>query len=110
MRALTICTLLTLAVAGCDLDLEHDLDDEIELGTHRHELTGTPLSSCVASGGSTWCQDYYSAKWCTNSYWTSHIWDRNTGCDWHGWDRQGRLYCYHASGWLYSTYSHRHCN
>jgi hypothetical protein len=110
MKSLALCILVGLAGA-CDfeplLDEEHE---EEQIGAHSYGLTGTPTNPCYTSGTTRWCQDFYSGKWCSNSTSESHIWDKGTGCNWHGWDATWRLYCHEASGWLYSTYTHRHCH
>jgi hypothetical protein len=60
---------------------------------------------CYSGGGSYWCQDWFSQKWCTN-YEYANGWDW-TGCRWSGWSSEGQ-YC--SNGYLWdSNGTHVHC-
>src|SRR5262245_11678541 len=97
----TIGIALALWLGGCALD---DLDDHDVSSVEQHTNPSTS-NYCFTQGGSYWCQDFYTAKWCTGSFWANG-WD-HTGCTWKGWNGRG-VYC--TDGWLWdSTQQHEHC-
>lgn len=81
---------------------------------HQDEPTATidqalafasPSGNCYSSGGQYWCQDYYTAKWCTTAH-SANGWDWKN-CTWNGWNSNGTLYC--SNGWQWGA-SHLHCD
>jgi hypothetical protein len=82
----------------------------------RKGCSDTPSVSnyCYVSGSTTWCQDYYTAKWCSSAN-TSWVYGYDyTGCNWSGWNANS-YYCnapYWVAGGGYQWdghVTHRHC-
>lgn len=106
----TLLLTLTLAICGgCALD---DTKADETVGTTVQALTGGSLNaSCNYYGGTYWCQDYYTAKWCTNAT-TKDAWDY-TRCTWTGWNASGE-FCGtnvpgYSAGWEWGQ-NHVHCD
>jgi len=102
---------LALMIAGCVLDGE---GDEPELASTEQADNNTGVSNtCYYSGGTQWCQDYYSHGWCTGSMThTANGWDY-TGCTWRGWNASGTVFCGtdepgYPAGWQWGL-GHTHC-
>ena len=87
--------------------------DGPELSTDEQADLNTAVSNvCYYSGGTQWCQDWYSKGWCTGDQThTARGWDY-TGCTWRGWNSHGEFcgtdYPGYASGYEWADY-HTHC-
>jgi hypothetical protein len=105
MKSLVL--LAVLAAAGCGV--EPDPASE-PVTIEPFDSNAAVDNDCVYSGGSYWCQDWYTDKWCTNSV-NESAWDY-TGCTWTGWSASG-VFCGtnvpgYAAGWSWGQ-AHTHC-
>jgi hypothetical protein len=72
---------------------------------------GMPSTYSYTSGSTTWYQDYYSNKWCTESTIDvdAHGWDY-TACSWQGWKNANGTWWYCDRGYLWEDgFTHYHC-
>jgi hypothetical protein len=81
--------------------------DEPELSEVEQHQTTTVNNYCYTQGSTTWCQDYYTAKWCSSKDMTWAYGYDYTGCNWSGWNNDG-YYCTNGYQWDSHT-THRHC-
>ena len=96
-----IAVLAALLLPAC---LAADASDDPELSQVEQHTTPTVNDYCYTSGSSTWCQDYWTSKWCTNGTYT-YGWDYD-GCYWSGW--KDNVYC--TNGWQWDArQTHLHC-
>ena len=101
-------TVMAVVLASCAIDTDEDPDDTSTV--EQDILPPSGVSSyCTFSGGYNWCQDWYTKKWCTNSY-TARGWDL-TYCDWSGWSSNGN-YCGNPTYYPNHEWAqdHTHCD
>lgn len=105
LLSLLVLVGLLVGAGGCAAEAGDAQHDEPAATTEQALAFASMSGNCYWGGGYTWCQDYYTAKWCTSSY-SSGGWDW-TNCAWKGWNRDGSLYC--SNGWQWGS-SHKHCD